>query len=299
VALFAAGLAALTFVAGERAQARRDRGAPPPARTTLTFRKGYLTGARFAPDGQTIVYSASWDATPTEIFTTRVGSTESRPLRIERAGIFAVSSKGELAVSLDCDSGRIRCVGTLARVPLAGGTPRSILNDVASADWSDGQRLRLPQRARILPVGGCSTRTGNQLCPGRARQQGFPDIPSGIAARVLSVDRAGDKRILTGEFARLGPILWGPTGEEVFFSRWGGGETRGVDLSGRTRSASWIPGLDDVSREGRFLDSGKLLENFRRVILGVLPGAAEERNLSWLAGSTAADFSGDGTAPPL
>ena len=62
-------------------QARRDREAPPPRRRTLTFRRGFLTGARFAPDGQTIVYSAAWDGKPSEIFTTRVGSSESRSAR--------------------------------------------------------------------------------------------------------------------------------------------------------------------------------------------------------------------------
>src|SRR6266542_5564179 len=65
-------LAVLTFFAGQRMQARRDREAPRPMTRTLTFRRGFLTGARFAPDGQTIVYSAAWDGKPSEIFTTRV-----------------------------------------------------------------------------------------------------------------------------------------------------------------------------------------------------------------------------------
>ena len=101
--LAAAGLAALAFLAGERVQARPTAKRRRRRRTALTFRRGFVTGARFAPDGQTIVYSASWDGKPSEIFTTRVGSTESRPLGIE-GGDPRVSSTGEMAISLGCET---------------------------------------------------------------------------------------------------------------------------------------------------------------------------------------------------
>ena len=302
-ALGAAGLVVLAFLAGERLQARRDRIAPAPKRTALTFRRGYLTGARFAPDGQTIVYSACWEGKPSAIFTTRVGSTESRPLGIEGAGIFAISSQGELAVSLDCDSSRVRCLGTLARVPLAGGAPRSILDGVNSADWSpDGRELAVSAGGRIeYPIGrvvyeipGTGFLSSVRVSPD-GKLVAFLDHPQRDSERgILSVvDRAGHERVLTDELARLGPVLWSPTGEEVFFSRWDTGEKRGARLAGGTRSTPWIPGLDDVSRDGLFLDSGMLSENYRGVILARVPGDREERNLSWLGGSVAADLSPD------
>jgi len=303
-AAMTAGIAAVTFFIGGRVQARRDREAPPPARTTLTFRRGIVQAARFAPDGQTIVYSAAWDGKPGEIFTTRVGSTESRSLGLSPARIEAVSSTGEMALLLGCSDER--CGGTLARAPLAGGPPRQILEEVIEADWSpDGKDLAVilygDKGDRLeYPIGktlyeGVGILSSLRVSP-RGDLVAFlehprPDIRRGI---LTVVDRAGRKRVLTDEWVNPRPLLWSPTGEEVFFSRWGGGETRGVDLSGRTRSASWIPGLDDVSREGRFLDSGKLLENYRRVIQGLVPGAAAEQNLSWLAGSMAADLSDDG-----
>ena len=107
----------------------------------MTFRRGFLTGARFAPDGQTIVYSAAWDGKPSEIFTTRVGSDESRPLGIFPAGSWP-SPRPEMAISLGCENRWDPCFGTLARVPLAGGAPREVLEDVGSADWSpDGKEL--------------------------------------------------------------------------------------------------------------------------------------------------------------
>ncbi len=306
-ALIAAAVAVLTFVAGQRVQARRDREAPPPKRTAMTFRRGFLTGARFASDGQTIVYSAAWDGRPSEIFTTRVGSTESRSLGITTADILAVSSAGEMAVRLGCTAPAANCSGTLARVPLAGGVPREILEDVVSADWSpDGKELavihRVGSRTRLeYPIGKVLYENARgDLSSVRVSPRGdlvaFLDHPRRDSARgiLTVVDRAGKTRVLTSEWARLRPILWSPTGEEVFFSRWGGRETRGARLTGGTRGAPWIPGLDDVSREGRFLDTGTALENLRRVVLAHVPVAPGERNLSWLVSSTSADLSHDG-----
>ncbi len=303
-ALAVAALAALTFLAGERRQARRDREAPPPNRTTLTFRRGFLTGARFAPDGQTIVYSASWDGRPSEVFMTRVGSTESRSL-FENAGILAVSSRGEMAIAIDCDHLRHPCAGTLARVPLAGGAPREVIHGAVSADWSpDGNELAVASLAFLeYPVG---TRLHEAVPTGflssvRISPDGdlvaFLEHPRRDSDRgiLTVVDRAGQKTILTREWARLGPILWSPTGKEVFFSRWGSREIRGASLSGRTRRASWIPGLDDVSREGLFLDCGTGAEDYRSTILARVPSEPEERNLSWLGRSVAVALTADGT----
>ena len=304
-ALAAAGIAVLAFLAGQRLQARRDRDAPPPKRTSLTFRRGYLTGARFAPDGQTIVYSACWDGRRSEIFTTRVGSTESRPLGIDNAVIAAVSSAGELAFLIDCDPWGGPCVGVLARVPLAGGAPREVLGGVASADWSPdgkelavavlGGRIEYPIGKELYKNEGRGFLSSVRVSPDGNRVA-FLDHPRRDSERgILSVvDRSGKKQILTREWVGFGSLLWSPTGEEVFFSRWGSRDRRGARISGGTRSAPWIPGLDDVSRDGRFLDTGMLSENYRGIIRARVPEAPEERNLSWLEGSVAADLSPDG-----
>jgi hypothetical protein len=302
--LAVAGLAVLTFLAGQRVQARHDREAPPPKRTTLTFRRGYLTGARFAPDGQTIVYSACWDGKRSEIFTTRVGSNDSRALGIENAAILAVSATGEMAISIDCDSRGIPCMGTLARVPLAGGAPREILSAVISADWSpDGKDLAVAVWGAIqYPIGKklYQAESSGFVSSLRVSPDGnlvaFLDHPGRDSERgILSVvDRAGRKRVLTNEWAKAGPLLWSPAGDEVFFTRWGGHERRGARLSGGTRSASWVPGLDDVSRDGLFLDTGMLSENYRGVILARVPDEPAERNLSWLGRSVAVELSRDG-----
>lgn len=95
----AAALATLTLAAGfltGRASVRAAAG--PPQFTRLTFRRGLVQSARFAPDGETVVYGASWEGAPFEIFVTRADARESRTLGLGNADIFALSGKGDLAI---------------------------------------------------------------------------------------------------------------------------------------------------------------------------------------------------------
>src|SRR5678815_679923 len=66
----------------------------------LTFRRGFVSHARFAPDGQTLVYSGEWNGNPSEIFSTRAGLSDSRSLGLTNADVLAISSTGEMAVLL-------------------------------------------------------------------------------------------------------------------------------------------------------------------------------------------------------
>jgi DNA-binding winged helix-turn-helix (wHTH) protein len=65
----------------------------------LSFGRGMIFSARFAPDGQSVVYGAAWDGKPFQLFWTRTGSLESRSLGVE-ADILAISPSGEMAISL-------------------------------------------------------------------------------------------------------------------------------------------------------------------------------------------------------
>src|SRR5438445_5324196 len=116
--LAAVALLGLGLLAGWVLSALRQKPSDPSYKR-LTFRRGSVVGARFAPDGQTIVYTASWEGQPFRIFATRAGSMESRSLQLPDATVLAVSPSGELAISI----GREMiwdATGTLARVPLAG-----------------------------------------------------------------------------------------------------------------------------------------------------------------------------------
>jgi predicted Ser/Thr protein kinase len=118
----------------------------------MTFQRGMISSARFAPDGQTVVYGAEWDGRPIEIFSTRTEGHESRSMGLPSADILSVSSTGELAVSLNRHFILgFETSGTLARVPLGGGAPREILENVQDADWSpDGKDLAV-QTGRRTP----------------------------------------------------------------------------------------------------------------------------------------------------
>ncbi|MGA3349975.1 MAG: serine/threonine-protein kinase, partial [Candidatus Sulfotelmatobacter sp.] len=117
----------------------------------ITFRNGTIWEARFAPDGQSIIYGAAWEGAPYELFSTRFDSTDSRPLGLGQAQILAISSKGEMAISLGAAvSSAFTETGTLARVPMAGGAPRQVLEQVMWADWSpDGESFAVI-RARTM-----------------------------------------------------------------------------------------------------------------------------------------------------
>jgi len=107
--------------------ARQVGDRPPPSFRQLTFRSGEVNHPRFASDGQTIVYSATWGAEPLSIFSTRTGGVESRALGAPGADLLSISASGEMLVLRD---------GTLARVSMTGGGERELLEGVLDAAWA-------------------------------------------------------------------------------------------------------------------------------------------------------------------
>ena len=108
------------------------------------FRRGIVWSGRFAPDGQTIVYSAAWDGGPVSLFSTRLASTETRTLDLPPG-----QAPGDLAVERARFPARraLRPILRSARHPRAGpawkrASGRDILENVQAADWSpDGTQL--------------------------------------------------------------------------------------------------------------------------------------------------------------
>src|SRR5207249_3265936 len=78
---------------------------------------------------------------------------ESRPLGIGNAEVLAVSHNGQMAISLQRHPiGYFRETGILAQVPISGGAPRQLLEDVEAADWApDGHALAI-----VRSIGGRS-----------------------------------------------------------------------------------------------------------------------------------------------
>jgi Tol biopolymer transport system component/predicted Ser/Thr protein kinase len=267
----------------------------------LTYARGAVASARFAPDGQTIVYTAAWEGLPLDIFTTRTDSSESRSLGLAGASVLAISSSGELAISLNrhFQFGFER-VGTLARVPLAGGAPREILENVQDADWSpDGKSLAVARqtgnRNRIeYPIGTVLYDAPGWVNDLRVSPDGrfvaFIDHPrrGDNVGAVKVIDTAGKVR-LTGPDAFRG-LAWSPRGDEVWSS---GNGISATSLSGKSRLVWNSPGaiLMDIARDGRALFS---VNSSRREMVGFAAGEKAERNLTWLNWSFPKDISPDG-----
>ncbi|MEP6769980.1 MAG: protein kinase [Acidobacteriota bacterium] len=297
-AALAAGIAGGFLLAGLTG----SRSGRPVELTQLTYSRGGISSARFAPDSQTIVYAAAWEGLPEDLFTTRAGSSESRPLGLKHAGIFAISSTGELAICLNRHFlFGFEAVGTLARMPIDGGAPREILEDVESADWSpDGKSLavarQIGNRIRVdYPIGKVLYDAPGWVTDVRISPDGklvaFVDHPQrgDSDGHVKVVDTNGKVR-LDGPFALLG-LAWSPGGDEI----WSAGR-KGVEatsLSGRTRSVWNAPGgaILDLARDGRVLCA---VNSPRREIVGVSEGDKVERNLSLLNWSFPKGISADG-----
>jgi Tol biopolymer transport system component len=299
-----AGLA-VGFLAGERAG-----NSPPPIYHQITFRRGTVRMARFAPDGQTVVYSAAWEGSPVEIFTTRPESPQSRALGLASAEILAISSTGDMAVLLG--SRQIRSYiysGTLARVPLVGGAPREVLEGVQWADWSpDGNDLAVVRdaegRNRLeYPIGKVLYETGGWISHPRISPKGdmvaFVDHPlaGDDGGTVAVVDLTGKKRTLSSGFYTAQGLAWTPDGTEIWFTATRLGLDRvlnAVNPSGHERLVARVPGdlrLHDIFRDGRALLAR---DNWRRGLIGLAAGEASERDLSWLDWSYPSDLSADG-----
>lgn len=136
-ALLALGVGYLIGVARSKAPVE----SAAPVYHPLTFRRGLVSSARFAPDGKTVIYSASWEGAPLQPFTTRPESPQSQELQPVGADILSISSTGEMALALGSKSFGFHRTGTLGRVPLVGGAPREIADNVAWADWSPDGNL--------------------------------------------------------------------------------------------------------------------------------------------------------------
>ena len=297
---------AIGLVAGKRLWG--SSAASAPLYHEITFRRGEIRSARFAPDGQTILYSAAWQGNPVETYAAHQGTVESRSLGLGRAELLAVSSTGEMALSLGSHPvGTWVNVGTLARAPLAGGAPRPVLEDVEWADWApDGNSLAVVRNVRgrdrlEFPIGKVLYETsGGWMSYPRVSPKGdfvaFMDHPNqgDDGGSVAVVDLSGKKKKLTRDWYGTQGLAWSPDGKEVWFTASELGLDHylsSVSLSGEQRLVTRIPGtlvVFDIWHDGRVLlaRSGR-----RRDLYG---GETKERDLSWLDYSYPADLSADG-----
>jgi len=277
------------------------RPSEPPSFQRLTFRRGDVTSAKFAPGG-TVVYSAEWDGAPSTLFSAQPGNREARPLALPSARVLAVSQSGEMAILLGGED-----VGTLARVPFGGGAPRQVLEGVSGADWGpDGESLAVVRalggKFRLeYPIGNVLYETEKRpaMMP-RVSADGklvaFFDFDVEVGDYALCVIGANHPRqVLSRGWRAIGALNWSPDNREVWFS---GGQPGAdpalyaVTLSGSQRLVTQAGGMivmQDVARDGRVLLS---TVNSRLGILFTPPNGAP-RDLAWLDASLIYELSND------
>jgi dipeptidyl aminopeptidase/acylaminoacyl peptidase len=278
-----------------------------PSYHQITFRKGYIPGARFAPGGQSVIYSAAWDHPPIKLYSSRLDGSETRRLDLPSGELFAVSSTGELAMDLGGNTWRGTGGARLASVPLSGGAPRELLDNIGVADWSpDGARLAVAKfengKCRLeYPVGTVLYETLGYISNVRFSPQGdslaFMDHPQLADDRgsVVLVDLKGNKHFLTSEWAGEQGLAWSADGKEIWFTATDGSDVRtlyAVSRSGKQRVVLRIPGsveLDDIAADGRVL----LTRLERRFEVAVSQIGGGSRQLSWLEIMSALSVSHD------
>ena len=306
-------IVAIALIAGAYLEGKREGLASsitPPTYHQLTFRGGTIRMARFAPDGKNIVYSAAWEGNPIELLVTRPDSPESRPFGLSKAEVLSISSEGEMAILLHSHNiDPYINAGTLGRVPLGGGAPREVLENVQWADWSpDGTSFAVVREFGGLsrleyPIGKVLYQTGGWLSHPRVRPKGdmvaFIEHPvrRDDAGSIAVVDLSGKKKTLSTGWETAWGLGWSPDGTEIWFSstRLGYGRyLSAINLSGKERLLAREPGtltLQDIAKDGRVL----ITRDVPRVgMVGVTAGNSKERDLSWLDWSAPKDLSLDG-----
>ncbi len=262
----------------------------------ISFRRGFVMTARFAPDGS-VIYGATWEDQPQEIYSVIPGNPESRPAGFPNADILAVSPTGELAISLGRHfRGGWATSGTLARVPLFGGAPRELSDAIQDADWiADGRQLAVIRHTpggHVIeaPLGTPILESRHWISSPRASPRGdrFAFLEHELwgddGGCVVIVDTRGQRLAQSQRSSSTAGLAWTPGSEEVWTAADLGGGSRelvGLSMTGKERRILPAPGrltMHDIARDGRVLIG---VENGRREIIAGRRGGERERNLSW------------------
>jgi hypothetical protein len=302
-ALIAAGVAVGFVVAAmtKPAEVSTDL----PRFRQLTFRRGDVRSARFAPDGHTVVYSAIWDGEPHRVYPVRPERPRADAPPLTDAALLAVSRTGDVAIATRPHRQNLFLEpGTLAQIPLTGGAPRELLEDVNDADFAADGRVVVVRsdrgHARLeFPIGTVLYETAGWLSSPRVSPDGthvaFHEHPLHDDDRgwpaVVDVATRG-KRNLLPEQSTLSRLAWTPDGQRVCFASAGTISCTGIEKPEArivVRGAQRFV-LHDIAADGRMLATTYGIHG--RLLAGEVGG--REIDLSWHDSAFPVDFSPDG-----
>src|SRR5262245_8307978 len=268
-----------------------------PVFRQLTYRHGTLAGARFAPGGDTVFYTASWEGGPSEIFSVSSRESGGHSVDIKDAVLLSISSKGELAIlqSIKPSVTYVR-PGTLARTSLSGGAPKAEIENVIEADWTpDGSVLAIvrsvPEKRRCqveYPLGKVlyeGSFIGDLRFSRDGKYLAFAEHvnPSDDMGNVVVINTDGSVVVKGDRRSSLRGVAWSPSGREVWStSPVQDGGIYSLSLDGKTKKILESPGhlyLRDVSPDGRVLASHGM--NRMGVMFQDKDGKLS-RDLSWM-----------------
>ena len=308
----AAGLSAIAAVSLGTFSLRHAGAPAAPRYEKLSFARQFISNARFAVDGRTVVLSAAREGNRSELFVRHPGDPRPRALGQADVQLLAVSSKGELALLTRARYRSHRTyLGTLARMPLAEASPREVMNDVTAADWSpDGAELAVVRRvggkSRLeFPIGKLLAESPGYLSDVRVSPKGdhvaFMRHAFDLDNRgsVVIVNRAGAVVATSPGYWGLEGQAWSAEGRSVYFSALDVDHepdyaVRELGLDGAIRTILAAPTgliLHDAAPDGRLLVSTHLE---RGDVVAFFPGTPSERDLSWLDSSYQPVMSRDG-----
>ncbi len=239
----------------------------------ITFRRGVLENSRFTPDGQTILYTASFEGGKPEIYSVAAKAVGGHPLGISDASLLAISSRGELAVALaPRNVTALITPGSLARTFAENGAPKAEIANVQAADFTpDGSAMAIVRYVpadRICqveyPIGKVLYRDSAiddlRFSPDGKYLAFLPhDNPYDDRGPIVILRSTGEKVATSPIFASARGLVWSRSGDEVWItSPLESGDVNAFSLSGKAPCSfgGSRPAAADGYRSGRAASRG-------------------------------------------
>ena len=278
----------------------------------LTNRDGFISAARFAPDGKRVVYSAGFDGKPLELFYNNGEAAESRSAGIESASLKSVSRSGKIAVLVNFElNWSDGYNGTLQILPAGGGQPETTIEGVDDAAFApDGNNFAIfrsvfGEQRLEYPAGTVLYKSTGWMSYPRFSPKGdkiaFFEHPLGdFSGSIAVLDLASQKtKYILTDWQSLKGLAWNPQTNEIWFG--GSKENKtlninAVSLSGQLQERLYaVAGqgarVEDISDEGRILITQGTNHTTMIMLHDKSPAEAVNTRGAW---STSADISSDG-----